>query len=308
MATEIIQDQENNREHETDPQASNVNSYKTSHYLLFGSDSSDLYDQAFDCRGTMDFLLEMGISKNNPITQARRLRFQGQNAAVYRNPSDRYCDFCARPLTGIEYDKLKDGRDRCTECSQTVVRGQSTVEELFRQVKNGLSEKYSITLPGEIKIKIVSAKKLAKATGDNFVPTQYFDARTVGLAINSKGKYTMMFENGCPKTSLISTAAHELTHIWQYSNWDTKQINQKYGDYSLAIYEGMAKWAEIQYLYLLNETLQAERSLANEIQRNDVYGFGLRLFLNQYPFSTGIVLSGPTPFMNPNNPLDLSAI
>ena len=71
----------------------------------------------------------------------------------------------------------------------------------------------------------------------------------------------------------------------------------------MAIYEGMAKWSEIQYLFLINEADQAERTLENEVLRTDVYGYGLRLYLNEYPLSRGIVLEGDTPFNHINAPI-----
>ena len=53
----------------------------------------------------------------------------------------------------------------------------------------------------------------------------------------------------------MATIAHELTHIWQYQNWDDKAVTEAYGAHNrLEVYEGMAKWAEIQYLLYLNET------------------------------------------------------
>ena len=60
-----------------------------------------------------------------------------------------------------------------------------------------------------------------------------------------------------------------------------------------------------QYLFLLNEVEFAMRSLEHEAARTDVYGYGLRMFLNQYPLSRGIVLKGDTPFMHRDEPLEL---
>ena len=45
----------------------------------------------------------------------------------------------------------------------------------------------------------------------------------LGVAINKKKKYSIILENGAPRISLIATFAHELTHIWQYTNWDNKK-------------------------------------------------------------------------------------
>ena len=277
--------------------------YPSSHYLLFGASSDGDYRQAFDVEGTLNYLEKMGVTSDNALSQARRLRRKADYFAGWREPTERYCDFCGRSLSGVEFDRLKDGRDRCTACSKTVVRGQENYGALFRQVCEGLIEKYDIDLPARMSIEVVSTKKLARAAGKPFVASRYFDPRCVGLATKRGTEYGLMFENGVPKISMISTTAHELTHIWQYSHWNAETIKAKYGELELAVYEGMAKWAEIQYLFLINEGAQAERTLANEIQRDDIYGYGLRLFLNQYPFSRGIVLEGDTPFSHLDEPL-----
>lgn len=279
--------------------------YAASHYLLFGATTDDSYRQTFDVEGALDYLEKMGISSDNALSQARKLRRKANQFAGWHEPTERFCDFCGRPLSGVEYDRLKDGRDRCTGCSKTVVKGRENYESLFRQVREGLIEKYGIDLPSRVSIEVVSTKKLARAAGKPFVASRYFDPRCVGLATRRGNEYGLIFENGVPKMSMISTTAHELTHIWQYSHWNAAIIKKKYGELELAVYEGMAKWAEIQYLYLINESAQAERSLVNEIQRDDVYGYGLRLFVNQYPFSRGIVLEGDTPFSNLDEPLKL---
>ena len=68
----------------------------------------------------------------------------------------------------------------------------------------------------------------------------------------------------------------------------------------------MAKWSELQYMYLLNEKAYADRALSHEVQRTDVYGYGLRLYLKQYQMSQDILLAGDTPFMHPTEPLDIA--
>lgn len=276
--------------------------YEKHHYLLFGADDDIAYTNTFDCDAALKYLESAGISTNGFLTQARKLKRVSEKYAGFHDPAERYCDFCGRPLTGAEYKHLKDGRDQCSECSKTVVRGQANLEALFHQVRENLIEQYSIDLPSSMSVKVVSAKRLAKEAGGQFVPTKYFDARAIGLAYKKHGKYGVMFENGSPRLSLIATTAHELTHIWQYTHWDEGEIARRYGEMTLAVYEGMAKWAEIQYVYLINEAAQAKRILENEVARTDVYGYGLRMFLNEYPLSEGIVLDGKTPFDDPSTP------
>ena len=76
----------------------------------------------------------------------------------------------------------------------------------------------------------------------------------------------------------IYAVFHELTHIWQYVNWDNKKgFNVCPKNRRLLIYEGMAKWAEIQYLYLVGETAVARREEFITRNREDEYGIGFKM-------------------------------
>ena len=279
------------------------NPYGSSHYLLFGAKDGAAASWA-DFAGSASYLDSVGFA-DNALTQARKQGNEANRYAGYRDPGAHYCDFCGRMLSGAEFEVLKDGRERCGECSKTVVKNKKDFEILFGQVREGMGLKFGINLPSPISVKVVSQAKMAKMQGSKFVPTKYYDPRAVGLAINRGGSFTMMFENGTPRASLVSTAAHELTHIWQYSHWSWAAMEAKYGSNFLMVAEGMAQWAEVQYLYLLNETTLADRTLKREAARDDVYGYGLRLFANAYPLSKGICLSGDTPFMHPDAPIEL---
>ena len=72
----------------------------------------------------------------------------------------------------------------------------------------------------------------------------------------------------------------------------------------LEIYEGMAKWVEIQYAYLINEPATAKREEIITSYRDDEYGRGFLRYRANYPFSLGTVITKPTPFMNVETPLD----
>ena len=281
--------------------------YARDHYLLFGADASQegvSPNGALDCAGTLSYLGELGFS-DSALTQARKRGLEAARYAGYRDPNAHRCDFCGREMSGVEYDVLRDGRERCPECSATVLRKRKDFERLLAQVREGMCAKYGINLPTPIGVKLVSQAKLAKMQGSRFVPTKGFDARAIGLAISRRGEYSMLLENGSPRVCLIATMAHELTHIWQYSHWNWAEMQLKYGGRFLAVCEGMAKWAEIQYLYLLNETSLADRFFEQEVNRSDIYGYGFRMFLNQYPLTKGICLSGQTPFGNIGEPIEL---
>ena len=86
--------------------------------------------------------------------------------------------------------------------------------------------------------------------------------------------------------SSLMTLVHEMTHIWQYLNWDMDAIRRKYGaEMELEVYEGMAKWSEIQYAYLMGETAEAKRAEICTRVRQDEYGRGFVKYLTRYPMS-----------------------
>ena len=90
--------------------------------------------------------------------------------------------------------------------------------------------------------------------------------------------------------------------------WDQDAMKKLYGAAYLVIAEGMAMWSEIQYLYLINETRLSDRTFERDRKRNDEYGIGLNLYVEQYSMTRGIVLEGETPFRNRELPLDPSLI
>ena len=137
-----------------------------------------------------------------------------------------------------------------------------------------------------------------------FTPREKNKGRVLGVAIKQDGGFRLLIENGSPRIKAIMTMAHELTHIWQYQNWNAKQIKKQYGkDLELQIYEGMAKWVEIQYAYLINEHAIAKREEIITAYRQDEYGFGFLRYRSNYKITTDNIIVGETPFSNVEMPL-----
>ena len=97
---------------------------------------------------------------------------------------------------------------------------------------------------------------------------------------------------------------HEMTHIWQYLNWDDNILKQFYGmasDYCTSkaldiLYEGMAMWSAVQYLYQIGEVYYASRRERLAELREDIYGIGFRLYRDQYPLVKDSSLLKYSPF------------
>lgn len=276
--------------------------YHERYYTLYGYTDEPDY---FDLMGAKKYLAEAGFDRN-PLKQAR----EGKDIAEYieatfkpGKASSRYCDFCGTEIFGVEYETLADGRDRCMNCGRTAIKTEKEFRKIFEDVKRNMESFFGIKINAGIRVEMVNSKTLHKRLGKAFVPTPNSDGRVLGVAISDKNGYTLMVENGSPRMASMLTMAHELTHIWQYINWNDKAIRNKYGALRLEVYEGMAKWVEIQYAYLINEPAVAKREEIITSYRNDEYGYGFLRYRANYPFSMGTVVTKATPFMNLDEPL-----
>ncbi|MDY3281638.1 hypothetical protein [Dysosmobacter sp.] len=278
--------------------------YHERFYLLYGQTE---VPEMLALQETLEFLKGYGCD-NGTLKQARL----GKNIAEQIEKNFRpgrdgahYCDFCGTELIGTEYDVLADGRERCTNCSRTAVRTAEEFRHIHREVVRNLETFYGIRIQVPVDIQMVNAKKLHKKLGKTFVPTGNSDGRILGVAIQDRrGNYTILMENGAPRMASIMTMVHEMTHIWQYTNWDRKAIRSQYGPaMELQVYEGMAKWSEIQYAYMTGETAAAKREEILTRMRKDEYGIGFLRYLAKYSISYDSHLRDDTPFKNPKAPL-----
>lgn len=210
-----------------------------------------------------------------------------------------HCDFCGKPLTGVSYEKLTDGRVRCYECSVSAIETVDEYKEIFEQTKVMMETIYNITIAESIDIQVTDAKEVARMSGSVFRPSTGYAVRTVGFARRRRKKYSLVMENGSPRLAAVLTITHELTHIWQYLNWDKKEIEDLYGSDENVdmVYEGMAVWASIQQLYAMGETAYADLQDYIHENRDDVYGKGYRLYKEKY----GLKNDGDVPLSTPFN-------
>ena len=276
--------------------------YHLRHYLLYGGTA---VPEQLDVPGTAAFLKGLGY-ENNELEQARKgksiakLIEEGYDPAA---PGKHFCDFCGAELSGTEYEVLQDGRERCLPCGRTALKSAAEFTALYKEVLKNMALFYGVKINVPVTVKMVSAKKLYKRMGKTFVPTNGFDSRAVGVAILDRSGYSLYVENGAPRMRTVMTMAHELTHIWQYTHWDMRQITRMYGPLEQEVYEGMAKWVEIQYTYLINEPATAKREEIITALREDEYGRGFLKYRSIYPISEGTELKGLTPFDHPAKPL-----
>lgn len=303
-AEEVVTEEEPTAEEETPtvPESQEI-PYHERYYLKYREGKRSV---PLDLEGTKAFLQELGFD-GGELRQAR----EGKNCAEgYRNAdknknNQMYCSYCGTEIAGVEFFRLPDGRMRCTTCSSTVVKTKAEVEELCQRVITNMDNFFGATIDVPVSIEVVEHRKLKKKVG---VPLGTKDSQSLlilGVAINKKQKYSIILENGAPRRSLIATFAHELTHIWQYTHWDNKKNFKKCAKSKrLLIYEGMAKWAEIQYLYLIGETNVAKREEYITRNRQDEYGIGFGLYEDRYPLSREAMSCEDTPFTPDRYPFD----
>ena len=248
--------------------------YKDNYYLLYGSKKG----RGLDLKGTSKLLCMLGFD-GGELHQARNGK---DTSKIYIESEDdgsnkMFCSYCGSEILGVEYQRLNDGRLRCTVCSNSVVK--SEVNEILNRVLMNMETFFGAAIAVPIHIEFLDERNLKKKIK---CPISVVDDKSIlvlGAASNNKKQYSIYLENGAPRISVIATFAHELTHIWQYIHWDSNKGFQKCtNDKRLMIYEGMAKWVEIQYLYLIGETIVAKREEFIPRNRYDEEGLGLRLY------------------------------
>lgn len=272
--------------------------YQRDCFLKFGYEEIDERIHADELR---KYLRVRGWC-NNSLTLARK-----RDAMVLTQSdlkTDNHCDFCSLPLTGVSYERLNDGRIRCNNCSSSAITTLADFKDLFYRCLSLMSDFYDIRFNVPISVKTVDAREVAKGVGMVFKPSTEMAARVLGYAQRRNDKFSIIIENGSPRLAAIDTIVHEMTHIWQYLNWNDADILGIYGmkkyDCTMRardiIYEGMAMWSAIQYLYQIGETYYAAQQEALAESRKDVYGVGFRLYREQYPLVKDSSLLKITPF------------
>lgn len=309
VTSEIEKEESNQREESQRKELFKKIPYHERYYMMFGMKGEP---SSLDLVGTGKYLSKLLNGNDNALKQVR----EGREIAKYieknfrpDKSNSRYCDFCGTEILGVEYDTLIDGRCRCVTCSKTAVKTEEEFKTLFVDVCRNMESFFGIKILAGINVEMVNAKRLHKALGMTFTPQGKNNGRVLGVAIKSDNGFKLLIENGSPRIKSIMTMAHELTHIWQYQNWNARQIRKTYGKkLELEIYEGMAKWVEIQYAYLINEHAVAKREEIITAYRQDEYGRGFLRYRSNYMLTTENVITGTTPFYNKKFPLGLEYV
>lgn len=265
-----------------------------SNYLRFG----DLTESgALDLLATKDYLGKLGYG-NGELAQSRAaIETHEEDQFALADFDGRRCDFCFAPIIGSDFDRLKDGRERCSRCTRTVLSTHEQFVDEYEQVRRNMEAAFEIRLAAPKQVHMANAKEIQRNTNERFVPTPGVDPRVLGFVKISPAGQELWIENGSPRMSAVTTMAHELTHVWQNANWEEAKIKKQYGKKNvLIVYEGMATWAQIQYLLYTREDDFAEWQHTYAMSRPDEYGVGYKIFLERYPLSFDGDVDHDSPF------------
>lgn len=181
------------------------------------------------------------------------------------------CDYCGR-LIGNKTRGGKnypDGRKICGICLKTAVTDNGQGLRLLRQVHESLEAEGIKISPFKPEFMLISRSKLKQLDkkGGEKQGFAVFDRRVTGGKVVSF-KMQIYILDGLPESSFISTAAHELMHIWFYSRNITET--------SPALAEGSCNMASYLVLKKL-KTLEAELLIKGLFESKDkIYGTGFR--------------------------------
>ena len=266
--------------------------YQEECFLKFGFEE---IDKRIRLEEVKQYLTVRGFS-NNALTKARHR--DGLEPTLIDLEAVNHCDFCGIPINGVSYERLTDGRVRCNDCSMTAINSAEEFKKIFFQVLEMMQNFYGIEYRTPIIVKTADAKAIARGAGAVYVPSTEVTARVLGYAQRKGNIFNLMVENGSPRLATIETMAHEMTHIWQYLNWDDRAIRAQYPeDWKRDIvYEGMAVWAAVQYLYLIGEYSYAMQQEELQARREDIYGVGFKLYRDKFPLIKDSSLVGYSPF------------
>jgi hypothetical protein len=246
-------------------------------YLTFGYDPAPEW---LRLKETLEYLTENRyLDSNLHRSRCQDAGFDADSDYDPTTPGVHYCDFCGAAMEPGTYAVLKDGRERCAQCDQTAVKTRKQFRAVYQETVQEMERIFGIQLDMPIKVRMGNAKKVNEGLTD-YHPIPQPDFRVLGYAQGN----TILVENGAPLWRMKSTLVHELTHVWQRNHWNAAYFDRYKTDEAVAaMVEGMAVWAEIQYLLSMGEKERAIAYKRSRERETTAYGVGMQKFLRKYP-------------------------
>lgn len=186
------------------------------------------------------------------------------------NPS---CDYCRRFISektskgGWVYD---DGRDICGICIKSAIENIREAEKLMIYISQRLKRYGMENNLQKIKLQLVDKNRLARLSADRtreYSGLTKFERNMVSGKVVAEN-FNIYILHGMPGENFKVTMAHELMHVWLYS--------QAPMEMDPALTEGSCNYAS--YLLFQNDRSEQIGYLLNSMEKdsNEFYGDGYR--------------------------------
>jgi hypothetical protein len=137
------------------------------------------------------------------------------------------CSFCGRlfsdPLAG-QGSQLSRTRHICAKCSEQAIMDDDIGRKLLDETKARLDRAGVVIRKDQIKFELATAERLSELAGhdseSHYGLTIFKHSRILGLL--EEREYTIYILRGMPRLHFISSAAHELMHVWLSQNTHLK--------------------------------------------------------------------------------------
>lgn len=181
------------------------------------------------------------------------------------------CDLCRAPVAE-NAQPLADGQYRCALCLSRIVRDEQVARALYNDAVSQLAQVLGGKLRTTPQLQIVSRRGMGavrrRYEHQAVEPAGTASHHVLGYYVQANGASTVYVEAFLPRELLLGTLAHELAHAWQ--------TEQGLHLHDALLREGFAEWVAYRVLVARGLSSLAERAT----RRDDVYGRGLRHFLN----------------------------
>ncbi|NIO29726.1 MAG: protein DA1 [Candidatus Latescibacteria bacterium] len=184
------------------------------------------------------------------------------------------CSFCRRFIVGKLVEKsivFQDGRHLCGICTSTAVFESAEAKLLLMEVAERLADFGLKVDPRSIEVNLVGNDALrrlaAGASQDARGFVDYEVARTMSGDVTHRAT-RMYLLYGMPRTEMIGTIAHELTHVWLFLQEEKDRDN--------VLAEGSCNFSA--YLVLQETGTDQAKFIIDSMQNNPdaAYGEGFR--------------------------------
>ena len=237
-------------------------------FLKYGNSNLPEY---FDINLAINFIRDQFTTSSDDLLLMQQKRLENNSLVGC-------CDFCKEMMKNSDMQRLEDGRMRCTKCSEGAIDTYEQFQVLCDEVKDAFFKYLGIDMNKiSFNSKLVSAVTLHKLHGSDFSITDGYDVRKlIGLAFD-RDVDTIYVENGYKSDQTFGIIAHEMTHIWEFNDQAFMKIRRTNEDWV----EGLAVWTD---LFLSEKKGIDVGDLRNGwLMRDDEYGRGLRLIMNNCP-------------------------